>query len=106
MNIKLYIKPLSVNAAWKGRRFKTDKYNRYEKEVLAMLPDYEIKAFRGLVLTFGFSNVQSDIDNPTKLIIDILQKRYGVNDRDLTELHLYKIKVAKGNEFIKIELIE
>jgi Holliday junction resolvase RusA-like endonuclease len=73
---------------------------------MAMLPDYEIVSFRGLVLTFGFSNMQSDVDNPTKLVIDILQKRYGVNDRDLMELHLYKQKVAKGNEFIKIELME
>jgi Holliday junction resolvase RusA-like endonuclease len=105
MNIKLHIKPLSVNQAWKGRRYKTDAYNRYEKELMAMLPDYEIKSFRGLVLTFGFSNMQSDVDNPTKLVIDILQKRYGVNDRDLMELHLYKMKVAKGNEFIKIELM-
>jgi Holliday junction resolvase RusA-like endonuclease len=106
MNIKLHIKPLSVNQAWKGRRYKTDAYNRYESELMAMLPDYEIVSFRGLVLTFGFSNMQSDVDNPTKLVIDILQKRYGVNDRDLMELHLYKQKVAKGNEFIKIELME
>ena len=106
MNIKLHIKPLSVNQAWKGRRYKTDAYNRYETELMAMLPDYEIVSFRGLVLTFGFSNMQSDVDNPTKLVIDILQKRYGVNDRDLMELHLYKQKVAKGNEFIKIELME
>ena len=106
MNIKLHIKPLSVNQAWKGRRYKTDAYNRYESELMAMLPDYEITSFRGLVLTFGFSNMQSDVDNPTKLVIDILQKRYGVNDRDLMELHLYKQKVAKGNEFIKIELME
>ena len=27
------IKPLSVNTAWKGRRFKTDAYKAYEIEL-------------------------------------------------------------------------
>ena len=28
------IKPLSVNQAWAGRRFKTPKYKAFEKEML------------------------------------------------------------------------
>jgi len=44
----------------------------------------------------------SDIDNPTKLVLDILQKQYGVNDRDIVHLVLHKKKVAKGKEFIEI----
>ena len=37
--IKVEIKPLSVNAAWQGRRFKTEAYKKYEKEVLSALPE-------------------------------------------------------------------
>lgn len=103
MNILLNIKPLSVNEAWQGKRFKTDKYLAYEKKVLEMLPNIEIKEFKQLKITYGFSNIGSDIDNPTKCILDILQKKYGVNDRDLIYLVLHKEKTSKGNEFISIE---
>ena len=103
MNILLNIKPLSVNEAWQGKRFKTDKYKAYESKVLRMLPDIEMTDFTQLKITYGFSNMASDIDNPTKLILDILQKKYGVNDRDLIYLVLHKQKTTKGNEFINIE---
>lgn len=100
----LKIKPLSVNEAWQGKRFKTDKYRTYEKKVLSMLPNVDIKEFKQLKITYGFSNMMSDIDNPTKLVLDILQKKYGVNDRDLIYLVLHKEKTSKGSEFIEIEL--
>lgn len=102
MTIQLDIKPLSVNEAWKGRRFKTDKYNTYEKKVLLMLPKCEINDFTSIEITYGFSNSLSDIDNPTKMLLDILQKKYNVNDRDITRLVLNKEIVKKGKEFIKI----
>ena len=102
MIIQLDIKPLSVNEAWKGRRFKTDKYNAYEKKVLLMLPKCEINDFSSIEITYGFSNSLSDIDNPTKMLLDILQKKYNVNDRDIIRLVLNKEIVKKGKEFIKI----
>jgi len=33
-----------------------------------------------------------------------MQKKYGVNDRDLIYLVLHKEKVSKGSEFIEIEM--
>jgi Holliday junction resolvase RusA-like endonuclease len=102
MTIQLDIKPLSVNEAWKGRRYKTDKYLDYEKKVILMLPKYEINDFYSIEITYGFSNSLSDIDNPTKMILDILQKKYKVNDRDIVKLVLNKEIVKKGKEFIKI----
>ena len=104
MIINLKIKPLSVNLAWQGKRFKTPAYKEYEKKVLSMLPNIEIKEFKQLKITYGFSNMMSDIDNPTKLVLDIMQKKYGVNDRDLIYLVLHKEKVSKGSEFIEIEM--
>ena len=102
--IKLNIKPLSVNSAWQGKRFKTPAYKQYERDVLILLPNIVLSEFKTLELTFGMSNSLSDIDNPTKLIIDIMQKKYNVNDRDLTRLVLNKVKTKKGEEFILIKL--
>ena len=102
MKINLQIKPLSVNLAWQGKRFKTPAYKRYERDVLLMLPKAEITKFDKLKITYGFSNKASDIDNPTKMILDILQKKYGINDRDIEYLVLQKVIVKKGQEFIEI----
>jgi len=103
MEINLQIKPLSINRAYQGRRFKTPEYHKYEKQILAMLPNVTITKFDQLKITYGFSNMQSDIDNPTKLVLDILQTKYNVNDRDIIYLVLHKVKTKKGEEFIKIE---
>lgn len=105
--IKLNIKPLSVNEAWAGKRFKTPKYKQYEKDLLFLLPKIsaipnEIK----LKFTFGFSNIQSDIDNPVKCLLDIMQKKYGFNDANVWELTIKKVKVKKGSEYILIEFID
>lgn len=100
MIIKL--KPLSQNEAWQGRRFKTKKYKQFENDLLYLLPPITETDFSHLDITFGFSNVLSDIDNPTKMVLDIMQKRYGFNDKEITTLILRKEIVKKGNEFMKI----
>jgi len=102
---KLNIKPLSVNQCWQGQRFKTKEYLQYEQNVLLMLPKIKVPEppFR-LELEFGFSNMASDLDNPVKPFVDILQKKYGINDKHILELNILKHKVEKGKEFIKFEL--
>jgi len=105
--VRLDIAPLSVNKAWKGRRFKTNAYKTYEKEVSVLLkpmviPDGNLR----LDITFGFSNKRSDIDNPCKLFIDILQKKYGFNDSRIYLLAVNKIIVAKGKEYIDFSISE
>ena len=32
--MRVFIKPLSVNEAWRGRKFKTPKYKQYEKRFI------------------------------------------------------------------------
>lgn len=100
---KINIKPLSVNKVWQGRRFKTPYYKAYEQEVMLMLPkDLKIPSGRlGLALEVGFSNKQSDIDNVAKPFIDILQKQYKFNDRDLYQLKMDKVIVPKKEEYIQ-----
>ena len=107
--IELNIKSLSVNQAWKGRRFKTNLYNKYEKELLIILPTLKsIKAPFKVSIEFYFSNSLSDIDNPLKPFIDVLQKKYNINDRDIFELNVKKFIVKKGKDHInfKIETIK
>ena len=105
MNNKVNINPLSVNKAFKGRRFKTDEYKRYEKDVLDNLPALKIPKGRlFVIINFGFSSKLKDIDNPVKLFIDILQKRYNFNDRDIFKLNVQKEIVKKGKEYIKFEI--
>jgi len=102
--MKIQIKPLSVNECWQGRRFKTKAYKDYENWVMLLLPKLEIpEGNLNLTIEYGLSNVTSDIDNPTKPFLDILQKKYGFNDSRIYSLNLKKIKVPKGQEFIKFE---
>lgn len=106
MEIIRKIKPLSINKAFQGRRFKTPEYKAYEQELIYTLP---------LVLTFpsapysfsfefGFSNKASDIDNPVKLLVDIMQKKYGFNDKQIYHMSLVKKIVAKGEEYFKVKI--
>jgi len=101
---KLFVKPLSVNEAWKGRKFKTDKYKNYEKLLLATLPSIEIafeKQPLEIFIEAGLSNKQSDIDNIVKPFVDILQKKYGFNDRYIYRMLVEKKNVSAGNEYIE-----
>lgn len=103
--IKLRVKPLSVNEAWKGQKWKTDKYKSYEKLLLAILPTIKIPSGKlQITYNFGFSSPLCDSDNPVKLCNDILQKRYGFNDRDVFKLIITKEITPKGQEFIEFKI--
>ena len=101
---KLNEKPLSVNEAWQGKRFKTPAYKAYEETILLTMPKGKIDAEQMLRVEFffGFSNKASDLDNPVKLLLDIAQKKYGFNDKNIYELNVRKCIVKKGDEFIQM----
>ena len=102
----IQIKPLSVNEAWQGQRFKTRSYQDYERRALLLLPPIlDIPAGDlSIILEFGFSNRASDLDNPVKPIMDILQKRYGFNDAQVMHYQLIKKIVPKGSEYIAFSI--
>ena len=106
MLINLDVKPLSVNQCWQGRRFKTKAYKQYEKAILLLLPDIEFtyKDDIEINIVFGFSAKTADIDNPLKPILDILQKKYGFNDRSVYRLTVDKVITKKKEEFINIRI--
>lgn len=99
------IKPLSANKAWQGRRFKTKDYQAFEEEMLYSLPKMTVPKGRLLLrLEFGFSNKASDIDNPTKMTIDCLSKKYQFDDKMIYLLEVAKEIVPKNEEYISFEL--
>jgi Holliday junction resolvase RusA-like endonuclease len=128
--IKVDIKPLSVNEAWQGKRFKSKKYKFYEQKLLLLLP-WQGKRFKSkkykfyeqklllllpnsrsfgenqkleISIEWGFSNKLADLDNPAKCFIDVLQKKYRFNDCHIYKLNLTKEIVKKGEEYIKFEI--
>ena len=107
---KVKIKALSVNQAWRGRRFKTPEYKTFEQAVLLSLPKITVPdGLLVLRLEFGHSNKQSDIDNGIKPFLDCLQKKYGFNDNKVkVMLVAVNNDVKKGDEYIKfaIESVE
>lgn len=103
--IRINVKPLSVNEAWKGRRFKTDAYNTYRNTLLWLLPDISIPNPPFMIyLKFGFSNTLSDWDNPVKTTQDILSQKYGFNDKLIRRAIVETEIVKKGQEYIEFEL--
>jgi len=106
--IKINIKPLSVNRAYKGRRFLTENLKAYQKELQIILPK-ELKidfSKLSIFYEFGFSSKASDVDNPVKIITDILAENYGFNDKQIYEIYIKKTIVKKGKEYIKFKIKE
>lgn len=105
--MKILIKPLSINEAFQGKRFKTPKYKSYENHLLMLLKPLEVPKGRlKLIATFGLSSKNADWDNPVKPFQDCLQKKYGFNDRNIYEAEIKKVDVKKGEEFIEFYLLE
>lgn len=102
---KLDIKPLSVNEAWQGRRFKTPKYKKYVSDVLLLLPKAKVPdGLLSLNLEFGFSSAASDFDNPVKCFVDCLQKKYEFDDKRIKRCLIEVENVKKGNEYIRFSI--
>lgn len=104
--IRVDINPMSVNAAWMGRRVKTQKYRDYEALMLELLEDYEVPEEGDLFIHYkwGLSNAGYDIDNPIKPLQDILQTRYEFNDKRIVTMLVEKEKVKKGQEYIMFDI--
>lgn len=102
------IKPMSVNDAWKGQRFKTAQYRMFEDEVFVLLPRrYQVPPEGKLEVyfVFGLSSKNCDWDNPVKPFQDILSKAYNFNDKRIYEAHCKKVDVPKGEEYIQFAIV-
>jgi len=105
--MKIKIKPLTVNQAWAGRRFKTPKYKAYEQELWYLLPNQNIpEGNLTLDIVVAYSYSGSDIDNFLKPFLDILQKKYVFNDNRIYKLIVEKKIVKKGSEYINFKFYD
>lgn len=103
--MRINIKPLSVNQAWQGKRYKTDKYDSYIAKMMLLLPKIKLcEPPYSLVLKVGYSRNTSDIDNFLKPFIDCLQKKYKFDDKLIYKLTVEKSIVKVGSEFIDFEI--
>jgi hypothetical protein len=101
------IVPLSINKAWKGKRYSTDEYKSYRllltlllpKKIILPEPFYEIK------FVFGLSSTLSDWDNPIKPAQDIIAKKYGFNDKLIRKGSAEIVIVDKGFEFLEFDIL-
>lgn len=99
------IKALSTNKLWKGRRFPTKEYTKYNSTLQILLPPMKVgKPPYGLDLVFGYSSKLSDLSNGIKGFEDSLCKKYGFDDRDIYKMNIEKKIVKKGDEYISFSL--
>jgi len=94
---RIEYKALSVNQCWQGKRFKTPIYNQYEIDLLSILPKIKLPPEPlELHLLVGFSSSLADLDNILKPLLDIMQKKYSFNDKNIYKIIVEKTKVLTG----------
>ncbi len=101
----LSIKPLSVNQAYRGRRFATKELKQYKEDMSRILPKITIPDCErlGVIYRFGVSSKMADGDNLIKACQDILAEVYGFNDKKIYKWDIEKVDVPKGKEFVEFD---
>jgi len=104
--IKIDVKPLSVNSAYKGRKFKTKEHDLFKILMASKLPKtIELPPPPYCIhFEFGLSSALSDGDNCIKLTQDSIADKYGFNDRLIKRCIVDVEKVKKGSEYIKFKI--
>ena len=105
-SVKILIKPLSVNEAYKGRKFATVKLTWYKQSLNRLLPDhYELpKPPYFIHFTFGFSSTASDWDNCIKTTQDAIATKYNFNEK-LIRGGLVDVEIVKkGHGFFTFKI--
>lgn len=104
---KLPLKPLSLNMAYRGRRFSTPELKTYKRDIARLLrgslviSDHLVAWYE-----FGVSTTNCDGDNLIKAFQDGLCEALGINDNRIYEWHVRKEKVAKGDEYVAFALTD
>ena len=105
--VKLDIKPLSLNHAYRGRRFATQELKDFKDTVSLILPKRTpLRGNLSVFYRFGVSSKGADVDNCIKVFQDALAETYGFNDNRIYRWVVEKVIVPKGQEFIMFEIDE
>lgn len=104
------IKPLSTNALYNGRRWKTEDYRQYEAIIRLKLRNTKLvlneKCQIFLYLEMGVSSKGADLTNTVKGFEDIISKIFKFNDNRVYQSYLKKVIVPKGAEYIKFDILD
>lgn len=104
--IQIDIKPLSVNKAYRGRKFRTPEHSKFKKAMDRLLPkkiDLPEPPFT-IHLEFGLSSSNADGDGPLKLTQDSIADKYGFNDKLIRKWVVEAFRCKKGEEFIRFRI--
>ncbi len=103
--MRIDIKPLSVNGAYRGRRFASKELKNYKDDLNKILPHISIPDGKlEARYVFGVSSQVCDVDNFIKAFQDCVAERYGFNDNRIFKITVEKVCVKKGSEFIDFEI--
>ena len=101
----LKIKPLSINQAYRGRRFATPELKRYKQDLARILPKIEVpKGKLAVEYEFGLSSKAADGDNLIKAFQDVIAECYGFNDKWVYSWVVSKKDVKKGQEYVSFSI--
>jgi Holliday junction resolvase RusA-like endonuclease len=107
------VKPLSINAAYTLKRKKSAKYRKFEELMALELFEYKIPDNRNVAemrfkldICWGFATSLSDVDNPIKTLLDVLQRWFGFDDKQIMNISATKKVVGRGKEYIGFTLTE
>lgn len=104
--ITVKLKPLSINKAYKGKRFRTDECTKFKRDLYFMLPE-RINLPKPpfcIVFKFGLSSMSSDGDNCVKVAQDVISDKYNFNDKLIKKWIIEVDNVKKGDEYISFKL--
>ena len=108
--LRLAIKPMSTNKAWRGRRFKSEDYKDYIDDIsILLLPLKKFKVNSGkedLVVTYNYylSNYAlTDVGNLEKQLTDILVKEGFIPD-DRYIKKLIQEKHRSKEDYIEVDI--
>lgn len=107
LELNAKIKPISVNAAFQGRRYKTKECKNYEQYLSLLLPRPTAMLMGDVIMTMHFYLVNykiTDVSNLVKVTEDIIVKKGFIeDDRKVIELNLKKFKADQDSIKIIIE---
>ena len=107
---KLDLKPVSVNEAYKGRRFSTDIHRLFKDQAAILLRRLKLPRLKPkeefFVIYKFYTSSRNDADNLIKLTQDSICAALGTDDRYISGIYVRKIKVKKGNERIEFDVFQ
>jgi len=102
----LPLKPISVNEMYIKGKIKSPQYRRLERDALLMMPNFKLPEPPYLLLLVVGIAPNADASNYIKPQEDIIQLKYGVNDRYNYRLIVDKIDCKPKDKFFAFEILQ